>query len=260
MSHPSPGHGPLLVAGVPAVGPGVSELGLLVGGQVVPGTELVRRSPRAWWGWDDPRDRADLRRRPARRDTTLLVGHWTAGPIRDGEEAAVATCAAMKSRHRADGTPMSVSIHFVVGWDGQVWQTADLGVATIHASSVSPYSVGVECAWPGTAEQADAIRASLERRGRPVHPGYLSPPDTRMVRGRRLRCLPPATKLLSGWHALAELLAALPAELGIVIPRQVDRSARRGACEHHHAPKTTKIDAADYLVDALASSGWAAAE
>lgn len=258
MPDQSPGDGPLLVAGVPAVGAGVSEFGLLVGGKVVPGTELVHRSPRAWWSWDDPRDRADLRRRPARGDTTLLVGHWTAGPIREGEEAAVATVAAMKSRQRADGTPMSVSIHFVIGWDGQVWQTADVSVATIHASGVSPYSVGVECAWPGTAEQADAIRASLERRSRPVHPGYLAPPETRMVRGRRVPCLPPSTKLLSGWHALAELLSELPADLGIVIPRQVDPIAKRGACEHQHAPGTTKVDAAGYLVDALTAGGWAA--
>lgn len=237
----------------------MTEVGLLVGGKVVPGTELVRRSPRAWWAWDDPRDRADLRRRPARGDTTLLVGHWTAGPIREGEEAAVATVAAMKSRQRADGTPMSVSVHVVVGWDGQVWQTADLSVATIHASGVSPISVGVECAWPGTAEQADAIRASLERRGRPVHPGYRSLPETRMVRGRRVRCLPPSAELLRGWVVLGELLAALPAELGIVIPRQVDPSAKRGACEHQHAPRTTKVDAAGYLVDALAAAGWCSA-
>ena len=231
--------------------------GIVIGGRVVPGTDIVQRSPTAWWSWDDPRDRPDLRRRPSRGDVTLLVGHWTGGPIREGEDAATRTVAAMKARERPDGSPMSVSVHFVVGWDGGVWQTADLAHATLHAGGVSPRSIGVETCWPGTTEQAHAIASALERRSRPVHAGYLGLPETRLVSGRRLRCLPPSEELLGGWVALAELLAALPAEHGIVIPRQVDVTAARGACEHQHAPRTTKSDAAGYLVEALERAGWA---
>lgn len=46
-------------------------------------TELVQRHPDAWWSWDNPTDRPDLRRRPA-GDVTALVGHWTAAALRGG--------------------------------------------------------------------------------------------------------------------------------------------------------------------------------
>lgn len=230
--------------------------GLVIGGEVVPGYDWISRHSRAWWDWEDPRDRPDLRKRPP-GDVTLLVGHWTAGPIRTLTDAPVRTVAAMKSRERVDGTPMSVSVHFVIGWDGGVWQTADLARVTVHAGGVSSKSVGVECCWPGTAEQASAISGALARRVRDVHPGYLTPPQTRLVRGHKVRCLPPSVSMLEGWIRLAEGLSALPASYGIVIPRQI-ASARqpRGAMEHCDAPRTTKVDAAGYLTDVLALCGW----
>lgn len=234
--------------------------GLVIRGAVVPGTELVERHPDAWWSWDDPRDRADLRRRPA-GDVTALVGHWTAGPVREGEEAPVATVRAMRARRREDGELMSVSVHFLIGWDGRIWQLADLGVVTIHAgSAINPYSIGVETTWPGTEELATGIAASLRRRGKPAPAAYVQRPEKRIARGRPLLCVPPSAALLRGWVALAELLAALPAETGIVIPRQLalePARRRRGALEHQHVERSTKPDAAGYLVDALVAAGWA---
>jgi len=237
------------------------EHGLLVAGAVVPGTDLVRRHPDAGWDWARHLDRPDLRKRPSGKDTTLLVGHWSGGPIRIGDDVAPLTVAAMRARKRPDGTLMDVSAHFVIGWDGQVWQLADLALATVHVGGgLNPRSIGVETAWPGTAKQADSIVAALTRRGKPVPEGYRQPRERRLVRRRPLVCLvclKPSKALLSGWVRLAELLAALPASTGIVIPRQLAKAPGwRGVCEHQHAPKATKVDAAGYLVDALEAVGW----
>jgi hypothetical protein len=236
------------------------ERGLMVGGRIVPRTELVQRHGDAWWSWDSPTDRPDLRRRP-RGDVTALVGHWTGGPVREALAAPVATVQAMRARERPDGSPMSVSCHLVIGWDGQVWQVADLAHATIHAgSAINAYSVGVETTWPGSAEQARAIAAALRRRGRQVQPAYERPAERRVARGHVVECVPPSPALLAGWVALAELLAALPASTGIVIPRQLalePARRRRGALEHQHVERSTKVDAAGYLVAALTAAGWA---
>lgn len=241
---------------------GAPVRGIVVAGAVVPGTELVQRDAGAWWSWDEPRDRADLRRRP--RDATLLVGHWTGGAIREGVVAARATVEAMKARTREDGSLADVSCHFVIGWDGAVHQVADLSVGTVHAGTrANKVSIGVETAWPGYESQAHAIARTLERKGRPVHMDYYGAVDVRTLpSGRTVRCLRPSSALVSAWVALAELLAALPPELGVVIPRQLAAPRGkwddgRGACEHLHCPPFKKYDAAGYLVDALERAGWA---
>lgn len=243
------------------------ERGLVVRGRVVPGTELVRRLPGVGWSWERLEHRPDLKKRPAGRIVDLSTWHWTAGPIRTGEDAARETWAKMSARKRDDGSDMSVSIHLVVGWDGVPWQLADLGLATIHAGrAIDPRAVGTELTWPGTASNAKAIAATLERHKRPVHAGYHGVPETRLARGRRLVCLPPSRELVGGAVALAELLSALPPELGIVIPRQLAATAgatvtpkRRGAHEHQHVRGTEKVDCAGYIVEALEAAGWVTA-
>lgn len=200
------------------------ERGLVVAGAVVPGTELVQRHPRAWWSWAASADRPDLRLRKG-APIELLGGHWTGGPIREGEDAAVRTVAAMRARQRDDGSLMDVSCHFVIGWDGGVWQVADVAVGTVHMGrAVNPRSIGVETTWPGYASQAVAIRGAIASKGRQPHAGYSGPVDVRTVRGRQVECLRPSAELVASWVALAELLADLSArrpELGLRIPRRL---------------------------------------
>jgi hypothetical protein len=239
----------------------VIDRGIVIDGAVVPGTSHVQRRAGAWWGW--PEDRADLRRRSKKRDATLLVGHWTGGPIRVGDDAAEDGVRIMKKRAREDGSPAEVSCHFIVGWDGLIWQVADLAFDCVHAgSSASRGSIGAETSWPGYAENAEAIVSALRRNERPVHPGYLEAPERRVVLGRTVQCLPPSAELLAGFVKLAETLAALPPELGVVIPRQLavkgSKRTSRGACEHQHCAPFKKGDAAGYLVEALERAGWAA--
>jgi hypothetical protein len=235
------------------------ERGIVVGGVVVPGTEHVLRHRAGWWAW--PKDRADLRQRAKGRDATLLVGHWTGGPIRIAEATAVEGVRIMKLRERDDGSLADVSCHFIVGWDGMIWQVADLSLDCVHAGNAANRgSIGVETAWPGYADNAAAIARALRKNGRPVHPAYLEAPEQRLALGRKVSCLPPSPELLAGWVRLAETLAALPAELGIVIPRQIavrgSKRTSRGACEHQHCAPFKKGDAAGYLVEALAAAGW----
>lgn len=239
------------------------ERGLVVRGRVVPGTELVRRIPGVGWSWETVAHRPDLKKRPEGRIVDLSTWHWTAGPIRVGEDVPRETFAKMLARKRDDGSDMSVSIHLVVGWDGIPWQLADLGLATIHAGrAIDPRAIGTELTWPGSASNARAIAATLQGRKRAVHPGYLTAPEMRLSRGHRLACLPPSPELLQGAVALAELLTTLPAELGIVIPRQlasidgVVTARDRGAHEHQHVAGSKKLDCAGYVVDALAAAGW----
>lgn len=239
------------------------ERGLVVGGEVVDGTELVQRHPGAWWSWDEPKDRADLRLRKG-APILLLGGHWTGGPIREGEAVALRTVEAMRARTRDDGTLMDVSCHFVIGWDGGVWQVADVALATVHmGKAVNGRSIGVETTWPGYASQAREIRDAIRRAGRTPHPGYDGPTERRIVRSRPLELLAPSPALVAAWVALAELLADLDSrpDIGLRIPRRLavpapGRWPEAGALEHWQAPGAKKDDAGGYLVEALRAAGW----
>lgn len=224
------------------------QRGILRAGRVLPGTDWVLRDPAAWW---------QLGERGVRRRTvgpkTLLCGHWTAGPPRVGPDSARITKRNMDARKDVE----HLGVHFVIGWDGQVWQLCDLAHVAVHAGrAIDNRSVGVECTWPGTERQAATLRASgtMERR---------------RVAGGVVRAMRPSAELLAAWVRLAETLAAAVP----TIPRQVplDRSgglltARltspqlgrwKGALEHFHAPHTSKSDAGGYLIEALRDAGWA---
>ena len=210
------------------------ERGILVNGDVLPGTERAMRDPDAWWqaGERGTRLRGGL---PADR----LVGHWTAGHPRTGPTAGPRVVAAMRSRKRPDGSPLDVGIHFVLGWDGLIWQTADLGIATTHVGhrAINRRSVGVECCWPGTVTQAERLGVEVEHAA------------VGIARGQRVRCLAPSAELLDAWRWLWDALtqARHPA---IAIPRQRGSLERGGAMEHCDVPGT-KVDAAGLLVGAL---------
>lgn len=224
------------------------DKGIIVGGVLMPGSEWVVRDSAAWWSRSVPLDLPDLRLRPA--SISLLCGHWTGGNARTGPVAGPAVVRAMKSRKRDDGTAMSVSIHFVISWDGLCWQTCDLADVAIHAGGrVNLRSVGVECCWPGTSEQAAKL-------------GHDGKPETRMVRGRQVRTVPPSSELAATWTRLARLLSAPETRAWSTGLVAIDRVCSRGrppesgACEHMDVPGTTKVDAAGYLLDALRVDGW----
>lgn len=229
----------------------MTDRGLLVAGELVPDTDWILRDPSAWWA---PQMRGTRKRAPV---TDLLVGHWTAGPCRT-VEAGPRVVRSMRARTRADGSPLNVGIGFVVGWDGQVWQTADVTTATVHVGHgpTNGRSIGVECCWPGTAQQARRL-------------GIPGDVERVTVAGRSLDVLLPSPALLAAWVRLAETLAALDGRGGVRIPQQVPEPLTgrltaaqvrrwRGGLEHLSVPGTTKIDAAGLLLGPLLDADWEA--
>lgn len=166
---------------------------------------------------------------------TTAVGHWSAGPIREGEAAATQCVSAMRARKRKDGSDMSVSAHFMVGWDGLVWQLCDIADATIHTGSrkINRTSVGIETAWPGTKEQALRIAAAIKRNGRKPHPAYYGPTIVR----NGVELLAPSEALVAGF---VRLVGALKTVLG-----------RELECIEHCDVSTKKIDACGLLKEAV---------
>jgi hypothetical protein len=236
--------------------------GLVIAGEVIPGTERVLRDSSAWL---EPGDRG-TRQRAATVD--VLVGHWTGGEAGAGnyDDDGPRVLRGMQARKRPDGSPMDVGIPFVIGACAedaaiaQVWQTADPGLtACVHVGDrpLNRRSVGVEIVSPG-------LPGPLDVRGRPRTAVPLL--------GRVRTVLRFYDGQLRAWVWLAETLAALDGRAGITIPRRVPSygasarfgrvAARRwaGGMEHLHVPTTTKVDAAGLLVDALASAGWARAQ
>lgn len=223
------------------------ERGIVQGGEVIAGTEWVLRDPRAWWapGTNDTMRRAGHRPR-------LITGHWTGGHHHEGPLAPVKVVRNVNARRRTDGSDMSVSMGFLVGWDGLCWQTADLDLATIHVGSraVIRRSVGIEIAWCGYESQARRLGID----GAQV--------VTRTVGGQRLRVVRPSDAIVETWVRLCETLATVCG-----IPRRVPRSStailsaaelrtREGAIEHLTLGSAMKRDAAGLLLDELAARGW----
>lgn len=236
------------------------ERGLIIAGELIPGTEWILRDPKAGWSWERLEDRPDLR---DRRGATVEMfgGHWTAGPARTGLETARRVVASMKARRRPDGSLADVSCTHVLGWDGLVFQVADPAFATVHmAKVINLRSVGTEIAWPGSAALARKIARQLARmKSTALAP--VEPVDVRTIRGHRLECLRPPQVVLDAWVRLAELYASLAVthpHLNIRIPRVLadPKTPRRGALEHYMAPGTTKLDAGGYLLEALKAAGW----
>lgn len=242
------------------IAPVSSSSGLIIAGELVPGTDWIRRDPSAWWrcGERGTRRRADT--------IDLLVGHWTGGEatLRSYDDDGPHVVRSMKGRKRADGRPLNVGIHFVIGaCDHEdeiapVWQTADPGeVATVHVGQgwINARSIGVEVVSAGRPGPADV-------RSRP----RLAVP----LLGKAETVLAFYPGQLRAWVRLAETLAALDGRGGICIPRHVPETLAcrrftvpeakrwRGAMEHLHCPGTTKRDAGGLLVEALLDAGWEA--
>lgn len=230
-----------------------AERGIVLAGRVLPGTEWVHRDAAAWWapGTNDTRSRVHGR---ATYSPGVIVGHWTGGHHREGPGTARRVVAAMNARRREDGSDLSVSCHFVIGWDGLVWQTADLRDATVHVGDrvLLRRSIGVETAWCGYESQARKLGIEGVR------------VVTRALAGRATRLVAPSDALVASWVRLCgELAAALgiprevPAMPSAALPLSRAR-ARVGAIEHAQVGNPDKRDAGGLLLEALRDSGWRA--
>lgn len=238
--------------------------GIVLDGKVLPKTDFVLRDPNAWWAWDRPSDRPDLRARTGL--IKLLAFHWTAGPSRFGEGAAARVVHAMKSRKRLDGSAMDVSAQFCVTSDGLVFQLADLRYATVHMGrGVNTSSIGVEQTWPGTLEQAQAIDKADERDGVDNNFNEL-PRDVfeRKVRSNKVIVVAPDPRMFEASVRLANVLTDPEVMLAsgglLAITRTTSTGVgipKAGACEHFQYPGTTKVDCAGLTLEALRGQGWA---
>jgi hypothetical protein len=236
-----------------------TEYGLIVGGQVIPGTEWVRRESTAWIA------PGDLGTRQRSKVLDVLVAHWTGGcaGLKSFDDDGPFIYRVFRGRKRADGSPLDVGVHFVVGACepgaeyAKVWQLADPGLtACVHVgdAGINRRSVGVEVVSAG-------LPGPLDLRHQPQ--------TTVALLGRIRKVLAFYPGQIASWTRLAETLAALDGDAGIRIPRLVPStgaSARfsrvsmrtwAGACEHLHVRSTQKIDAAGLLIDALSDAGWA---
>lgn len=234
----------------------VLERGMLFRGRVIPGSEFVLRHPNAWYTRGD--DDVYARSGPIR----LLTAHWTAGPRRVGELAALRTYAAMQARRKENGDEMSVSAQFVQSDDGLIFQLADLELCCIHADrAFNQRGISIEYTMPGTQARATEI-------GRPEE-GV-----ERLVAGTKVLALRPSAAALATFARFANLIAGLFGDTRFKLGsdplfelerRTYTRRTRlrapemqtcSGVLEHFHAASTTKVDAAGWFVDHLAANGW----
>lgn len=233
------------------------ERGLLYQGRVIPGTDWILRDSAAWYSRGD--DDVYVRSFPIR----LLTEHWTAGPRRNGELAALKTYRAMQARRKDNGEEMSVSAQFVCSNDGLLFQLADLELCCVHADrEFNRGGISVENAYPGTEAQSEKI-------------GAPEVGEIRDVAGTKVKALRPSGAMLETAARFAELLASLRGDRRFLIngmplfdlPRVAytrrtrltgaEMRAAKGVVEHFHAASTTKVDAAGYFVDYVAKQpGW----
>ena len=245
----------------------MNERGLVIGGEVLEGTDWVQRVPGKFW---EPGQRGTRKRA---EEVTGLCGHWTAGEAgtQTYDDDGARVFDVMVNRRRDDGSPLNVGIHFVVAACGeddefaQVFQLMDPGLAAaVHVGRgwVNAKTIGVEVISAGLPGKADV-------RGRPRVKTTLL--------GKRLECLDFYGGQVRSWVRLANLLSVGGLPCGIEIPRQVPLDPKahltgkvltsrrftvpeakrwRGAWEHYLVPGTTKIDAGGLLLAALAADGW----
>jgi N-acetyl-anhydromuramyl-L-alanine amidase AmpD len=91
---------------------------------------------------------------PRREPVRAIVLHWTGGI--GGPKRVYETLRARKG-HR---TPDGLSVHYVIGTDGEVVQMAPHGLTCLHAGPANEWSIGVEIVSPGLAMGA-AYRREL---------------------------------------------------------------------------------------------------
>lgn len=210
--------------------------------------------------WFDPSEYAGCSRRPRNGPPRLIVGHWTGGEAgtQRYDDDGLRVANVLRTRRNEVGDPMPLSIHFVIGGDGTVWQMADpLLTQCRHASAVNPFSIGIEVVNKG-------LPPSFDGRKRDVVAGT--------SRNPQVLAFYPAQ--LDAWWRLVELLCyeygiarAVPGkltksgELALTSARVEQYRLRkfRGVIEHLHC-SSQKPDAGMQLVRELAHRGYAITE
>lgn len=228
------------------------ERGIIVDGNVAPGTERVKRTASAWWPYGHHSTRSRLG-----AEIDLYIQHWTAGHTTHDEDAGPTTFRAMSARKstKRPGQLMDVAVNFVIGWRGTIWQVADVLTACVHVPGRPTIrrSVSTEHRWPGTKKNALRL-------------GYDDGPwRTVVIGGRKVEIMEPSKEMLEASLWLADALTTIK-HPRVRIPRTVPPSnarftaaqmrAFRGAAEHGQMPSSDKIDCAGLLNDNLAHAGW----
>lgn len=215
------------------------EHGIIVNGNVVPGTERVIRDSDAWWDGTthDTRPRGRARIRTCR-------AHWSGGTYREGPSAGEVFVRYMNARENKEGDDLHVSVHHSISADGLIWQHADHAIACVdvgHRPAILT-GVSVEVMWPGTLRQA----AKLGAIGRPF--------VTRTWDGVRVDCVRPTDEQIEAWRWLVETVCRIHDLPKRCAPLRrmnaVEIGKFKGVCEHGNMPGTTKIDACGLLMEA----------
>ncbi len=203
------------------------DRGILYRGEILPGSGFCRIVPDLWETENEPND---VRARRPGAVSTQFTWHWTAGHCLTGERTGATVKRRMDQRERPDGSDMSVSVPFVMGWDGLIFQTADLDLECCHAGRrFNRAGPACEITWPGTAKQGKAL-------------GYDFAAERRLIPGKGgVWCMPPSPEVLESARQLWAFLSSLD------LPGLRIRVSR----EHWQAPGTTKIDAAGYINGAV---------
>lgn len=246
------------------------ERGLVLGGQVIPGTEdhVVRAPDVAWF---EPGSRGTRPR--ARSGVDLLISHWTGGADHIDEageggdlidDAGITVFRNMRARKRTDGSPMDVGAEIVIAAcapnarRAEIWQLADpLKTACVGVSTDwNPRGINIERCMPGTQAQARRLkifnRLALERR----------------IAGANVEMVDFHQGEVTAFVWLCEILAR-----HLNIPRTVPVDAQgriwrqrftkpqgkraTGAVEHYLSPSTTKYDTGSLALEQLQAAGWA---
>ena len=241
--------------------------GAMIGGEILSGSDWIRRDPNRWWSPGDFGTRAKAER------VTVLTGHWTAGEaggVRNVDNHGPRVYDVLKHRKsRKTKKPLNVSVPFVIGAPAdpddpgvaEVWQFLDPGlVAGIHVGRgwFNAKSIGVEVVsggLPGRTDSRNRPTAEISNMlGKTREPLIFYPSQIRawlklaaMLTGE---CLPGGI----------EIPRRCPAENGALLTnrRMTNREARgwEGAHEHYLMNGTTKVDAMGQLMAALVGDGW----
>lgn len=188
--------------------------------------------------------------RPRRERCRLGVIHWTGGA--GGPAAVYRTLRSRVGPRSRDG----LSIHYVVGVDGEEVQMADDDLVCLHAGEVNDYSIGIEVVSPGMpigAAYAREVRNGVKREH------YRDCLKTKRPKGIALL----------GWTdaqtaTLDALVERLSAKMGIArrVPVEADGSLMRrqmtapeladfeGWIGHYHA-NVVKLDPGTRYLDRL---------
>jgi N-acetyl-anhydromuramyl-L-alanine amidase AmpD len=80
--------------------------------------------------------------RPRREQLRAIVLHWTGGT--DARQ-----CFRTLRSRTGPHTPDGLSVHYIIGSDGEVLHTASTSLVCLHAGVANAWSIGIEVVSPG---------------------------------------------------------------------------------------------------------------